>query len=155
MQLFKDLVRHFFQRFFDNEMVSPRGDMRFSLANILGLLAMPGVMIPLFLMIKYALVAYVSAANYEASTWFDKMFFITWAMGAMGIITVLEWDALFPDRRDYAILTPLPLRMRTVFAAKLAALAGFLGIFSFDILSLSPGLYPARPDRIRLRKADP
>ncbi len=142
MQLFKDLARHFFQRFFDNEMVSPRGDVRMSLANILGLLAMPGVMIPIFLMFKYALVAYVNAANFEASTWFDKMFFLTWAMGAMGIITVLEWDALFPDRRDYAILTPLPLRMRTVFAAKLAALAGFLGIFSLDILSISPGMYP-------------
>ena len=100
---------------------------------------MPGVMIPSILLFKYALVAYVTPANFEASTWFDKMFFITWSMGAMGIITVLEWDALFPDRRDYAILTPLPLRMRTVFAAKLTALVGFLAIFSLDIVSISPG----------------
>ena len=153
MQLFKYLVGHFFQRFFDSETVSPRGDTRFSLANILGLLAMPGVMIPLFLMFKYAMVAYVTPANFEASTWFDKMFFITWAMGAMGIITVLEWDALFPDRRDYAILTPLPLRMRTVFAAKLAALVGFLTVFSLDIVSVSPGLYPLVVLQARPKKA--
>ena len=32
-------------------------------------------------------------------------------MAAMGFMTVLEWDALFPDRRDFTILIPLPIRL--------------------------------------------
>jgi len=34
---------------------------------------------------------------------------------------LLEWEMLFPDRRDFINLTPLPVRLRTVFAAKLAS----------------------------------
>ena len=59
--------------------------------------------------------------------------FVSFSMIVMGFIMVFEWDALFPDRRDYQILTPLPLRLSTLFLAKAAALAIFLGIFLMDI----------------------
>jgi hypothetical protein len=54
-------------------------------------------------------------------------------MVVMGFITVFEWDALFPDRRDYQVLTPQPLRLSTIFFTKTAALALFLGMFLVDI----------------------
>ena len=46
-------------------------------------------------------------------------------MVVMGFVAILEWDALFLDRRDFAILTPLPLKAATIFAAKIAALLLF------------------------------
>ena len=60
----------------------------------------------------------------------EKEFFICFSMTVMGLVTVIEWEMLFPDRRDYANLTPLPIRLRTMFGAKIAALLAFLTIFS-------------------------
>jgi len=57
-----------------------------------------------------------------------RYFFVSFSIIVMGFVMVFEWDALFPDRRDYQILTPQPLRLFIVFAAKATALAGKLGI---------------------------
>lgn len=130
--------------------------MRLSIGSVLALLALPAVLIiPAFLLPKYALTAFGAPAAREAATWFDKLFYLSWSMTAMGLVTVLQWDALFPDRRDYAVLTPLPIRLRTVFAAKLSALLGFLAIFSLALASISPVLYPlivmeAQPSSVTL-----
>ena len=60
----------------------------------------------------------------------------------MGVLSVLEWDALMLDHRDQAILMALPLRPRTIFAAKFRALAQFMLIFSVDINAGSILLLP-------------
>lgn len=54
-------------------------------------------------------------------------------MLVMGFILVFEWDALFPDRRDYQILTPLPLKRLQMFTAKLMAIALLMSIFLVDV----------------------
>src|ERR1700746_1410572 len=38
----------------------------------------------------------------------------------IGLCTVITWDATFPDRRDLAVLGPLPVRPRTILLAKLS-----------------------------------
>ena len=73
----------------------------------------------------------------------EKEFFICFSMTVMGLVTVIEWEMLFPDRRDYANLTPLPIRLRTMFGAKIAALLAFLAIFSLVINAFSPVMFPA------------
>jgi hypothetical protein len=60
----------------------------------------------------------------------------------MGFITVLEWDALFPDRRDYLILAPLPIGLRTLLAAKITALFLFLLVFTLALNGCSSILFP-------------
>ena len=76
-----------------------------------------------------------------------RYFFLSISMIVMGFIMVFEWEALFPDRRDYQILTPLPIRFSTLFLAKAAALGIFLGIF----LRFSPGSTPFRSSTTVLR----
>ena len=63
-------------------------------------------------------------------------------MTVMGFLMVFEWDALFPDRRDYQVLTPHPVRLSTLFLAKAAALAIFLGIFLLDVNFFSVLMWP-------------
>ncbi len=46
----------------------------------------------------------------------------------IGLCSVITWDATFPDRRDLAVLGPLPVRPRTILLAKLSATCGLLGI---------------------------
>src|SRR5260370_42513398 len=62
----------------------------------------------------------------------DYYFFIMFSMVVMGFVMVFEWDALFPDRKDYLILTPLPLGCGSIFAGKTLALVLFLGLFAVD-----------------------
>jgi hypothetical protein len=49
-------------------------------------------------------------------------------MLVVGLFAVLSWDSTFPDRRDVMVLAPLPVRARTMFLAKVAAVATALSL---------------------------
>ena len=57
--------------------------------------------------------------------------FVLYAFCAMGCVTTLQWDRLFPERLDFLVLLPMPLRGRTIFSSKLRAVAAFLTLFLF------------------------
>ena len=136
------LVRHFFGRFFDNEFVAQNTDMQVTVTKMLALLASPGMLLPFLRYTTYlALDGYPPEARMP-TLWFDRCFFFSFAMLVMGGVTVLEWDALFPDRRDYASLIPLPIRARTIFLAKVGALVLFLLGFTAAVNAVSTVLFP-------------
>lgn len=139
--LFGVLIRHFFGRFFDNELVSRQSEMTSSFAKIIGALAAPGL-IAFWLLPKYAYYAFEPAKAAEAASLIDKLFFLTFSMVVMGFVTVLEWDALFPDRRDFTILIPLPIPLPSIFAAKITSLCAFVLVFFAATNAFSTFLYP-------------
>ena len=51
----------------------------------------------------------------------ERSFFVLYGMLATALLAALTWDALFPDRMDQEILGALPVRPRTLAAARLAA----------------------------------
>src|SRR5271165_4820803 len=55
-------------------------------------------------------------------------FVIATTMLVVGLFAVLSWDSTFPDRRDVLVLAPLPVRARTMFLAKVAAVGSALGL---------------------------
>ena len=55
-------------------------------------------------------------------------FLIATTMFVVGLFAVLSWDSTFPDRRDVLVLAPLPVRPRTMFLAKVAAVATALSL---------------------------
>jgi hypothetical protein len=118
------LIRHFFDRFFDTESLSPQGDPHANMNQTLGILAVPSAF---FVLVCRPL------GLWGWSLVGVRFIFLSISMIVMGFIMVFEWDALFPDRRDYQILTPLPLRLSTLFLAKSVALCLFLGIFLVDV----------------------
>lgn len=70
-------------------------------------------------------------------------FLIATTMVVIGLFSVLNWDSIFPDRRDVLVLAPLPVQPRTLFFAKLAAL-GFAMTLSVTALNVFSGLvWPA------------
>jgi hypothetical protein len=140
--LFVVLLRHFFGRFFDNELVSGgEGDTSASFAKIIGVVAAPGL-VCFWLMPKYSVLAYEPPAVAEAASLPDKLLFLTFSMVIMGFVTVLEWDALFPDRRDFTILIPLPIRLESIFSAKIISLCAFVLVFFAAANAFSIFLYP-------------
>ena len=139
--LFEVLIRHFFGRFFDNELVSTQGEVHATISKAIGLLATPGL-ICFWLMPKYTALVFAPPKVAEAASLSDKMFFITFSMVVMGFVTVLEWDALFPDRRDFTILIPLPINLPSIFAAKIVSLCAFVVMFFVATNAIHTFLYP-------------
>ena len=55
-------------------------------------------------------------------------FMIATTMLVVGLFAVLSWESTFPNRRDVFVLAPLPLRARTLFLAKIAAVGTTLSL---------------------------
>jgi hypothetical protein len=136
------LARHFFSRFFDSEWVSEDGDLRSAIIDMISLLAVPGLLLPLWLLPKYATISRNPPFFRELAISVDMCFFIGYSMVVLGFITIIQWDSLFPDTIDRYVLNPLPVRIRTIFSAKVAALLLLLGVFAVAVNAVSLILFP-------------
>lgn len=118
----KILRDHFFRRFFDNDTLSVDGETHVTVIRVLSFFAVPQLMYTFWLL----------PHNLQRPFWSimaDRYFVVLFSFVAMGIVATFEWEMLFPDRADFQILLPLPLKARELFLAKSSALLLFLGIF--------------------------
>ena len=69
-------------------------------------------------------------------------FFIATTMLVVGIFAVLSWDAVFPSLQDVLVLGSLPIRARTMFAARMAAIGVGLGVAAGAVNGISGMLWP-------------
>jgi hypothetical protein len=120
----RQLVRHFFGRFFDTESLAPQGDPQAGVVQTLGILAVPSA---------FFVLLFRPLSFWDWSLVGVRYLFVLYSMIVMGFVMVFEWDALFLDARDHQILTPMPIRRRALLAAKASALAIFLAIFLADL----------------------
>src|SRR5215468_11593298 len=137
---FKTLVRHFFSRFFDKDSLSPDADERANVIQIVTMLALPGAIVSLFTIADHPLIRSDLTRLWLRAG--DRYVFICYSMVVMGFVMTFKWDSLFPDRRDYLILTPLPISLREFFAAKVISLCGFLLLFITAINVFSCAIVP-------------
>jgi hypothetical protein len=128
---FKTLTRHFFSRFFDKDSIAPGGDERANVVQIIALLTVPGAFVSIGMIADHPLIRSEVTRMWLRSG--DRYVFVCYSMIVMGFVMTFKWDSLFPDRRDYLILTPLPISMREFFAAKALALSSFLLSFAVAI----------------------
>ncbi len=147
---FKTLTRHFFSRFFDKDSLSQDADERANVVQIVAMLALPGAIICLFLIADHPLIrSEVTRLWLRAG---DRYVFVCYSMVVMGFVMTFKWDSLFPDRRDYLILTPLPISLREFFAAKALSLGAFLVLFivaiNFFSCVMTPYVYLVRDNRL-------
>ncbi|HEY3441859.1 MAG TPA: hypothetical protein VGK29_13940 [Paludibaculum sp.] len=141
---FRELSRLFFGRFIENDLISVDGDTQGTLVGILGLLAAPGLFIPFFEFLQFGShpLCWLPWWQRDLFSIPDKVLHLGLSMAVLGVVTVLQWDAILPDRRDYAVLKPLPIGMATMFTAKLWALLRFWAIFTLVLNALSVFLFP-------------
>ena len=138
-----DLTRHFFKRFLNLEFISEESAAHLDVAQVLGVLTFPGWYFALERFWVYDFTYWHFTPNsYRTLTLTDQCLYVFFSMIVIGMIAVLEWDRLFPDGRDHANLMPLPLRIETIFCAKAAALAKFIGLFILAVAGIPVVLYP-------------
>ena len=137
---FRVLYREFLFRMVDLELLSAHalGDSQKLLGQFASLLITMSILL--------ALPALGFGGGTQAMQVFLPMssehFLISTTMLVVGLFAVLSWDSTFPTRRDVLALAPLPVRPRTFFLAKVAAVATALGIMVAALHSLSGLAWP-------------
>jgi hypothetical protein len=114
---FRTLYRQFLLRVVDLEALSIDADIPRFLGQFAGVLIMLSMIHAVRVYIFIPLVP-----------WDIEQYLIATMMLVVGLITVISWDATFPDRRDVVVLSPLPIAPRMILLAKVTASATLLGI---------------------------
>lgn len=132
------LVPAFLGRFFENEITGGGPDLRVGVYFLIAFLAMPGFVAPVFIASAgvpwqppetwgWELLARrlgVDALRLQSLT--DKGVYLAVAMAVTGVIAAVTWNSVMTDRKDAAVLGPLPVSGRVVVLARLLALALFV-----------------------------
>ena len=130
---FRVLYHVFLLRVVDLELLSAAADP----TRLLGQFATIFSSVSLLFSLQGILYAAASQRLKSTEAWTAEHFFIATTLTVVGTITVLNWDLVFPDRRDVLVLGPLPVRASTLFMAKISALfaAPGLAIVGLNIFS--------------------
>ena len=137
------LYHHFFRRFFDNDTLSVAGETETTVIRALCTCAVPSFMFAFWLSPHYPGAPPRPYWTIEA----DRYFFVLYSFVVMGAVATFEWEMLFPDRADFLILLPIPLKARELFYAKGRALLAFLGMFLVACNLFATIVYPALSTR--------
>ncbi len=116
------LLDHFFRRFFDSDTLEIEAETLTTVVRAIAATAIPGLMVAFFLQPAYPQRTLWGAVE-------DQYFFVLFSFVAVGAVTLFEWDMLFPDRWDFLILSPLPIKPLGMLRAKISALLAFLTLF--------------------------
>lgn len=139
---FRVLFRQFLLRVIDLEALSIEADIPRFLGQFAALLLFFSVF-RAFGIIFLSLGPPPTPAQVLAAGWRMEEQSMAWMYLVAGLVSVLIWDATFPDRRDVLVLSPLPVRARTVLLARttancavLALALGGLNVASVPVWSL-------------------
>jgi hypothetical protein len=126
---FRALYRVFLLRIVDLELMSTDADP----SKLIGQFAT--IFITISVILAFPVLLLAGHRMPLTSAWTAEHFFIETTMTVVGLITILNWDAAFPDRRDVLVLAPLPVRTSTLFVAKISALfaAPCLAMIAFNL----------------------
>ena len=115
------LSRDSVRRLLDSALLAGDTDpSQFALWSLV-LLATPPAMYGFRQLVNYSALGFQSAAVIEHSIQIDRMFFLLYGMLVAALVAAGTWEALLPDRDDQEIVGSLPVRSRTLAAARLAA----------------------------------
>lgn len=136
---FRTLYREFLFRLVDLELLSPdaQGDTNKLVGRFAGLLGFFSLYLGLGGLLFDG--KGMTSAMFQIMSWAMEHFLISTTMLIVGLFAVLSWDSTFPDRRDVLVLAPLPIRTRTFFFAKMAAVGSGLGL-AIGVFNAGPGL---------------
>jgi hypothetical protein len=129
------LLRKLFEnRFFENDSVAPGGGFQTNINQVLGFLLTTGFIVTYMKLPAMShIVNQKSGADLGWALRGFQLFSPAYTFAVIGFATFFEWDMLFPNRRDFLILAPFPIRLRDLFVAQLTALAKFLGLLIFAV----------------------
>lgn len=136
----------FLTRMFQGSSDSSSDELNLGVGVILTVLAIPGLFISLLMFEKYGtFIQFLRGApplDPFVAAIPDEYFFLVLSVVVTGAATLWRWDAIFLDGRDYANLVPLPVPLKTLFAANFSAVFILAGVFAIVVNAASIILFP-------------
>ncbi|HTA22287.1 MAG TPA: hypothetical protein VK763_02055 [Terriglobales bacterium] len=137
-----ELVRHFLSEQLANDLVSS-DQVRRLVITVLAVLGCVGPLIVRLYRPKYTYLQELDTGDlYLAAVRADRLFFISLSMIVAGLVTVIQWQSLFPSRQDYLALKPLPVRFYQIFAARFLSAFVILMVVIADLNLATSVLFP-------------
>jgi hypothetical protein len=134
------LARTFFGRFFESDLM-PSGLPQVQLVIwSVAFLAAPNLFFPVSFALHYS-AADARGESLLGPILLHRMLFITMTMTAIGLVALVIWDGVFPDRRDARILTALPVPHRVLVSARLLALSALCAMFLLGVTAVPTLVY--------------
>lgn len=127
------LSQVFFGRLFENDVFSSSVAASSSVVWLLALVATPGVMVSGMQIFSYAHLHTMPQDVQDRAFLLNRAFHIDFVMAIAGVVTMLVWSSLTPDRRDAQVLGPLPVRVHEQAFGRLLALLKFFGLFAVAV----------------------
>ena len=134
---FRVLYRQFLLRVVDLEALSVHADVTRFLGQFAGLLILINVFQTIGFLFFQAGRPDLQGAPMVAVILRHAQGLVSMMMLVVGLIAVVSWDAIFPDRRDAMVLGPLPVQPGMILGAKVAASGAVVGI---ALVSLASGM---------------
>ena len=138
---FQVLYAEFLRRMVDLELLSARGDLNNLMVQFAGLLAAFSLVLTIYL-VPPAAFSNLPREVLARAVWGTHEFLISTTIATVGMFTVVAWDALLPSRVDSLVLGMLPVPTRTIFRAKIAAIASALGVSVVAVNSFTGMVMP-------------
>ena len=140
--LYRDAVR----RLVDLDLLSSQGNIENLLAQVAALLAAFSLVFAQSL-VRMLFFSSIPKAQLIEQTWGVHEFMISTTIAVVGLFAVVAWESLLPSRLDSLVLGMLPVSTPTIFSAKVAAIATWLGASVFAVhfftAPLAPGSFLA------------
>ena len=93
-------------------------------------------------LVRYNFIRHFRPQLVERALWSDEALFLLLSCGALGIVSVVMWDTLFPNRRDVFVLGPLPVATRVLSAGRLCGLLTLFALFAVGLNAIPASLFP-------------
>ncbi len=141
-----ELMRHFLARFFESEMLGASGEWR---KVAIGLLAALFSLGALGLRTYWRRYYFLQSPDFSTPELYrqgvreDLLIFIAVAMAVTALVTILQWQSLFPGLRDCLALAGLPVSARDIFLAKFGALVLLFAVFVLAMTGPPAALFAA------------
>jgi hypothetical protein len=97
------------------------------------LVATPAAMYAFRELMNYSALRFERVSIVEHAIQVDRMFFLLYGMVVAALVAATTWEALLPDRADQEMVGSLPVRPRTMAAARLGAALWLAGVASAAI----------------------
>jgi hypothetical protein len=137
----RTIARATFDGFLQSDLV-PQGMQAPALIWAAAFLVGPALFLPTRFLVKYPFIRRFHPERLESAFWDDRMLFLILSAGAMGVVSVVLWDTLFPARRDAFVLTPLPVSLPVQMLGRLLGLSTLCIVFAVALNVIPAVTFP-------------
>lgn len=127
------LSRTFYTRLFENEYFSSSASASAATGWLLAIVTTPGIMISASQLYVFAHARTFAPEKLDRILLVAQTLHVGFAMAVAGVLTMLVWTSLTPDRRDALVLGPLPITTHEQALAQLMALCRFFVTFAIGV----------------------